>query len=197
MTEFAATGSEQGALTLEVEALQQELEALKARRSALAELVERERSLREQARDVASRDWELSAARQELHQHERGLADELESLVGDQLALAEQQERRAEKMVATLVERALRVSERERVLSNLRATTRLEETAGAQLYIEAVPERLELKRETLRAVEGLNSKPFIFATNTSSLSITEIAEGSRCPADQKAYPDRAAVVARM
>jgi len=78
VTEFAATGSEQGALTLEVEALQQELEALKARRSALAELVERERSLREQARDVASRDWELSAARQELHQHERGLADELE-----------------------------------------------------------------------------------------------------------------------
>ncbi|MDQ5837665.1 MAG: 3-hydroxyacyl-CoA dehydrogenase family protein [Acidobacteriota bacterium] len=71
--------------------------------------------------------------------------------------------------------------ERERALSNLRATTRLEETAGAQLYVEAVPERLELKRETLRAVEELNPAPFIFATNTSSLSITEIAEGSRRP----------------
>lgn len=71
--------------------------------------------------------------------------------------------------------------ERERALSNLRATTRLEETAGAQLYVEAVPERLELKRETLRAVEALNPSPFIFATNTSSLSITEIAEGSRRP----------------
>ncbi|PYS83495.1 MAG: 3-hydroxybutyryl-CoA dehydrogenase [Acidobacteria bacterium] len=72
--------------------------------------------------------------------------------------------------------------ERERSLSNIRTTTRLEDTTGADLYVEAVPERLELKRETLRAVEGLNSKPFIFATNTSSLSITEIAEGSRCPA---------------
>jgi 3-hydroxybutyryl-CoA dehydrogenase len=71
--------------------------------------------------------------------------------------------------------------ERERALSNLRATTRLEETAGAQLYVEAVPELLELKRETLRAVESLNPSPFIFASNTSSLSITEIAEGSRRP----------------
>ncbi|HEX3560762.1 MAG TPA: 3-hydroxyacyl-CoA dehydrogenase family protein [Pyrinomonadaceae bacterium] len=72
--------------------------------------------------------------------------------------------------------------ERARALSNIRTTTRLEDTAGADLYIEAVPERLELKRETLRAVEGFNSEPFIFATNTSSLSITEIAEGSHWPA---------------
>jgi 3-hydroxybutyryl-CoA dehydrogenase len=71
--------------------------------------------------------------------------------------------------------------ERERALSALRATTRLEDTADAQLYVEAVPERLELKRETLRAVEALNPAPFIFATNTSSLSITEIAEGSLRP----------------
>jgi 3-hydroxybutyryl-CoA dehydrogenase len=65
-----------------------------------------------------------------------------------------------------------------RALSNLRATTSLEETAGADLFVEAVPERLELKREALAAVERLASGPFIFATNTSSLSITEIAEGS-------------------
>ncbi|HYY98779.1 MAG TPA: 3-hydroxyacyl-CoA dehydrogenase family protein [Pyrinomonadaceae bacterium] len=68
--------------------------------------------------------------------------------------------------------------EKARALSNLRATTSLEETAGAGLFIEAVPERLELKREALAAVERLASGDFIFATNTSSLSITEIAEGS-------------------
>jgi 3-hydroxybutyryl-CoA dehydrogenase len=72
--------------------------------------------------------------------------------------------------------------ERERTLSNIRTTTRLEDATGADLYVEAVPERLELKRETLREVEALNSEPFVFATNTSSLSITEIAEGSRRPA---------------
>ncbi len=72
--------------------------------------------------------------------------------------------------------------ERARTLSLIRTTTRLEETAESDLFIEAVPERLDLKRETLRAVEGLGSRDFIFATNTSSLSITEIAEGSRAPA---------------
>ena len=71
--------------------------------------------------------------------------------------------------------------ERARTLSNIRATTRLEETAASDLFIEAVPERLGLKRETLRAVEGLGPADFIFATNTSSLSISEIAEGARRP----------------
>ena len=71
--------------------------------------------------------------------------------------------------------------ERAQTLSNIRATTRLEETADSHLFIEAVPERLDLKRETLRAVERLNPTDFIFATNTSSLSINEIAEGARRP----------------
>jgi 3-hydroxybutyryl-CoA dehydrogenase len=71
--------------------------------------------------------------------------------------------------------------ERVRALANIRTTTRLEETAGSDLFVEAVPERLDLKRETLRAVEDLGGADFVFATNTSSLSITEIAEGSRRP----------------
>ena len=71
--------------------------------------------------------------------------------------------------------------ERARTLSNIRTTTRLEETAGSDLFVEAVPERLDLKRETLRAVERLGPTDFIFATNTSSLSISEIAEGARRP----------------
>lgn len=69
--------------------------------------------------------------------------------------------------------------ERESALSNIRSTTDLKECAGAELFVEAVPERLELKRETLRAVGDVSvGSPFIFATNTSSLSIDEIAEGS-------------------
>jgi 3-hydroxybutyryl-CoA dehydrogenase len=71
--------------------------------------------------------------------------------------------------------------ERSRTLSNIRTTTRLEEASDSDLFIEAVPERLDLKRDTLRAVESLNPADFIFATNTSSLSITEIAEGARRP----------------
>ena len=63
-------------------------------------------------------------------------------------------------------------------MQRIRGTTQMEETARADLFIEAAPEILELKQEILREVENLASVPFIFATNTSSLSITEIARAS-------------------
>jgi 3-hydroxybutyryl-CoA dehydrogenase len=66
-------------------------------------------------------------------------------------------------------------------LQRIRGTTHLEETSGADLFIEAAPEVLELKQAILREVETLSSSPFIFATNTSSLSITEIAHVSQRP----------------
>lgn len=72
--------------------------------------------------------------------------------------------------------------ERDETLQRIRGAVNLEETRAADLFIEAVPERLELKQETLRAVEAIATKPFIFATNTSSLSITEIARHARHPA---------------
>jgi len=49
------------------------------------------------------------------------------------------------------------------------------------LIIEAAPEELELKQDILRELEANSNYPFIFASNTSSLSITEIAKVSRRP----------------
>src|SRR4030095_9307197 len=66
-------------------------------------------------------------------------------------------------------------------LQHIRGTTKLEEIANADLIVEAAPERLEIKQEILREVEALSSRGFIFATNTSSLSITEIARASERP----------------
>jgi 3-hydroxybutyryl-CoA dehydrogenase len=63
-------------------------------------------------------------------------------------------------------------------LQHIHGTTHLEEIANADLIIEAAPERLELKQELLKQVEQLSHKAFVFATNTSSLSITEIAKVS-------------------
>lgn len=68
-------------------------------------------------------------------------------------------------------------------LQHIRGTTHLEEIANADLIIEAAPERLEIKQQLLRDVEALSQRNFIFATNTSSLSITEIAKGSERPAN--------------
>jgi 3-hydroxybutyryl-CoA dehydrogenase len=71
--------------------------------------------------------------------------------------------------------------DRDRTLQHIRGTTNLTDCASADLVIEAAPEKLELKREILRQLEGASNEPFIFATNTSSLSISAIAEGSGRP----------------
>ena len=72
-------------------------------------------------------------------------------------------------------------AERDLVLQRIRGAVSLSEAAEADLYIEAVPERMELKQETIREVEKIAARDFIFATNTSSLSITEIARAARRP----------------
>jgi len=71
--------------------------------------------------------------------------------------------------------------DRDSTLQHIRGTTKLEEIANADLIIEAAPEQLELKQTILREVEKHASKACVFATNTSSLSITEIAKASERP----------------
>ena len=71
--------------------------------------------------------------------------------------------------------------ERDRALQRIHGTTNLKECAAADLIIEAAPEKLELKKDILRQLESASDHPFIFASNTSSLSITEIAGSSKRP----------------
>ncbi len=71
--------------------------------------------------------------------------------------------------------------DREQTLQNIRGTTHLDQVATADLIIEAAPEQLELKQELLRETESFSDHNFIFASNTSSLSISEIASVSSRP----------------
>jgi 3-hydroxybutyryl-CoA dehydrogenase len=71
--------------------------------------------------------------------------------------------------------------DRDRTLQLIHGTTNLKECAAADLIIEAAPEKLELKKDILRQLEFASDHPFIFASNTSSLSITEIASSSKRP----------------
>ncbi|MCA1629639.1 MAG: 3-hydroxyacyl-CoA dehydrogenase family protein [Acidobacteria bacterium] len=71
--------------------------------------------------------------------------------------------------------------ERDMALQRVRGATSLDEAADADLFIEAVPELMELKREALGEVERVARRDFVFATNTSSLSITEIARAAKNP----------------
>lgn len=54
--------------------------------------------------------------------------------------------------------------------------------AGADCVIEAIPERIELKREVFTAIDRAAPAHALLATNTSSLPIAEIATALRSPA---------------
>lgn len=74
-------------------------------------------------------------------------------------------------------------AEREQALQRIRVTTNIAEIRDSDLVIEAAPEKLDLKQSLLRETEALVGSGCIFATNTSSLSITEIAKSSARPAN--------------
>ena len=61
------------------------------------------------------------------------------------------------------------------------AVSAADASRDAELVIEAVPERLDLKRAIFRDLERVVSPQTILATNTSSLSITRIADGLAHP----------------
>lgn len=64
-------------------------------------------------------------------------------------------------------------------LERIRFTTQLEDAAQAQLLIEAVPENLELKQRFFTKVDALCPPATIFASNTSSLPITSLANATK------------------
>lgn len=66
------------------------------------------------------------------------------------------------------------------VISRIKTTTNMAEaTSDAQLVIEAVPENLELKQKVFQDLDQLCPPETILATNTSVISITEIAAKAR------------------
>ena len=72
--------------------------------------------------------------------------------------------------------------EKEEWSKNLKFCIDLTEAVdGADLVIEAVPEILELKKEIFIQLEEIAPKNAILATNTSSISISSIANVTSCP----------------
>lgn len=67
--------------------------------------------------------------------------------------------------------------ESEEAMERLRYPEELEDLAGCELVIEAVPERVELKRKVFTQLGELLGPEAVLATNTSSLRVGEIAEG--------------------
>jgi 3-hydroxybutyryl-CoA dehydrogenase len=72
--------------------------------------------------------------------------------------------------------------EKQAVFDHITFTTRLEDVADCGLVIEAVPEKLELKQHIFTELDRITSPDAILATNTSSLSVTEISVATHRPA---------------
>jgi len=71
--------------------------------------------------------------------------------------------------------------EREKALSRLKTTTRVSDLEEADFIVEAVTENLEVKAGAFRAIDPHCGPGVIFASNTSSISITRLAATTRRP----------------
>ena len=69
------------------------------------------------------------------------------------------------------------------LLGRLTFTTDLNDLSTVDLVIEAVPEQLELKRELFARLDSIVPSHAILATNTSSLSVTDISVATTRPAN--------------
>ncbi len=97
-------------------------------------------------------------------------------------ALVEKGLKSIEKNLDRLVEKgSLSASDRAAARGRLKGTTKIEDLAGADIVVEAIVEQLAAKREFWSALEPQCPKQVIFASNTSSLSITEMAVGTSRP----------------
>src|SRR5262245_18771642 len=141
--------------TKDLEGLAQRLEEVKQHGSVLTDLIERERSLRDEAGRIGARERELSAAREELYQHERGLKDELGALLLQQAATFAEHEKQLTDLAAELADRQAALAGQERAAAKaaeeLARGLSTAEQGAAKLGDQAT--ELEERKRTLAQAE--------------------------------------------
>ena len=96
--------------------------------------------------------------------------------------LAEQGRSKIEHYLGRAVEKGrMTADERDAALGRLALTTELSGLADCDLVVEAVLEELPLKREVFAELDRVTRPDAILATNTSALSVAEIAESTEHP----------------
>lgn len=75
----------------------------------------------------------------------------------------------------------LETADRDAAVGRLRTTTALDDLAGCDLVIEAIVEELAAKQELFAALEDVCGPDTVLASNTSALSVTEIAAATHAP----------------
>jgi 3-hydroxybutyryl-CoA dehydrogenase len=75
----------------------------------------------------------------------------------------------------------LSADEKEAALGRLHTTTEVADVAGCDLVIEAIVEDLDAKRSLFRDLDRIVASDTVLATNTSALSVTEVAAATNRP----------------
>ena len=87
-----------------------------------------------------------------------------------------------EKSLSKFVEKGkLSAADKDACVGRLKGSTKLEDLADCDIVIEAIVENAELKRETYATLDKIVKKDAIFASNTSSLTITELSMATARP----------------
>ena len=91
-----------------------------------------------------------------------------------------------EKSLSRMVERGpakggLTAEQKTEAQSHLKGTLKIQDLADCDIVIEAIIENVELKRKTYAELEAIVKKDAIFATNTSSISVTELMTATKRP----------------
>jgi len=98
------------------------------------------------------------------------------------LELAERGKATIDRYLSRGVEKGrLTQEEKDAAIGRLTLTTELADLNGCDLVIEAVLEELPLKREVFAVLERVTRPEAVLATNTSALSVGEIAEATKRP----------------
>ena len=75
----------------------------------------------------------------------------------------------------------LTAEDKQQALGRIHGTTKLKELADCDFVVEAVVENLDVKRDLFRQLDRIVKAGVILASNTSSISITEIAAATERP----------------
>ena len=86
-----------------------------------------------------------------------------------------------EKSLAKFAEKGTLTDTPQAVRARLKGTTNKQDLAGCDMVIEAIIENVGQKREMYAALDGIVKKDAIFATNTSSISVTELMGATKRP----------------
>ncbi|HEY3055177.1 MAG TPA: 3-hydroxybutyryl-CoA dehydrogenase [Thermoanaerobaculia bacterium] len=87
-----------------------------------------------------------------------------------------------DKSLGKFVEKGkLSSADRDACLSRIKGSTSLQDLAQCDIVVEAITENPQIKKETYTAIDSIVKKDAIFASNTSSLTITELSMATARP----------------